>query len=400
MNWLTDILAQHREYESPKNFWYWSALAALSAVVKDNVWVERAGLYKSYANIYVILYADSGLKKGPPISMARQLVTLVNNTTIIYGRSSIQAILKKMGTTVSVPGGDIKSGSKVFICASELAASLVDDPAALGILTDFYDRIFHFGEYESLLKMETFTIKDATVSLLGGINEAHANVLFTKRDIQGGFIGRCFIIHETNRQAVNALIDRPEIIPDYKKAAEYLKTVAKLRGPFKELSGTPVGEMYKSWYHANVAEIEKSGMKDQTGTLNRYGESVMKVAMLLSLAEKPELEITEAAMELAIEHCKSLIGNVRKTTLSAGKQAFTEEKALLITELVNREPHIISQKMVNQKFWMRASLKDWNEVALQLEAAGIMQIETQGNQVMYVMTEHQAAQWKAHFGGK
>src|SRR5262245_28680614 len=97
MSWLNNLLDQHKEYESPRNFWLWSSLAAISAVVKDNIYLDKF-LYKLYPNIYVMLHADSGLRKGPPVSMARQLVKEVNNTRIIVGRSSIQGILKDMGT--------------------------------------------------------------------------------------------------------------------------------------------------------------------------------------------------------------------------------------------------------------------------------------------------------------
>src|SRR5580765_1803347 len=96
LNWLQEITDQHDELESPASFWYWGAISAISAVVKDQVWLDRQ-IYNLYPNIYVMLHAESGLKKGPPISMARQLVKSVNNTRIISGRSSIQGILKQLG---------------------------------------------------------------------------------------------------------------------------------------------------------------------------------------------------------------------------------------------------------------------------------------------------------------
>ena len=93
-NWLTSLVDQHNELESPRSFWFWAGLAAISAVVKDNIWINKQ-IYNLYPNIYVMFHADSGLKKGPPVSMSKQLVKAVNNTRIISGRSSIQAILKE-----------------------------------------------------------------------------------------------------------------------------------------------------------------------------------------------------------------------------------------------------------------------------------------------------------------
>src|SRR5215203_6897148 len=154
-NWLTELVNQHKELESPESFWRWSAIAAISAVVKDQVWLDRQ-IFNLYPNIYVMLHADSGLKKGPPVSMARQLVKAVNNTRIIAGRSSIQGILKDLGTGYTMPDGKIMMKAVAFICSSELSSSIVGDPVATKILTDLYDRQYNVGEWRSLLKMESF----------------------------------------------------------------------------------------------------------------------------------------------------------------------------------------------------------------------------------------------------
>src|SRR6266850_4971066 len=139
MSWLTDIIDQHKEFETPISFIYWGALASISAVVTDKIWFDKY-LYKLYPNVYVMLHADSGVKKSPPINMAKQLVKKVNNTRIITGRSSIQGILKEMGTAYTKPGGIVINKAVVFICSAELTSSIVEDKVATTILTDLFDR--------------------------------------------------------------------------------------------------------------------------------------------------------------------------------------------------------------------------------------------------------------------
>ena len=205
MSWLDDFVEQHKELESPRSFWLWSALAAMSAVLKDNVWMHRQ-IYNLYPNIYVMLHAESGMKKGPPVSAAKQLARQVNNTRIIGGRSSIQGILKEMGTAVTQPGGKILSKSVAFICSSELSSSIVEDKVATKILTDLYDRQYNIGEWKSLLKMESFELKDPTVTMLSATNEAMSEDFFTKSAIQGGYFARTFIIYERENQTSNSLV--------------------------------------------------------------------------------------------------------------------------------------------------------------------------------------------------
>jgi hypothetical protein len=397
MNWLDNLLLQHSELESPISFWKWSALAAISAVVKDNIWFDKH-LYKLYPNIYVMLHADSGLKKGPPVSMAKQLVRIVNNTNIISGRSSIQGILKEMGTSQSVPGGNVISKANSFICSSELSSSIVDDKAAMDILTDLYDRHYNEGDWKSLLKMESFSLKNATVTMLTATNEAHSEGFFLKKDIQGGYFARTFIIYENKRNTINSLMFPLKYKIDYKESAAYLKELSKLRGEL--VASDEVRHYFDDWYQDFIKTIDLQQVKDPTGTLNRFDDSALKVAMLLSLARNPVLELTMESVKEAIIECEKLIGNVRRTTMGQGKHAFAQEKALLIDELIRREPHIISRQMLNKKYYMRASANEWDEIALSLEVAGIISIQAQGNAVMYVMSDVMVKEWKSHLEGK
>ena len=88
MTWLDDLILSHAELESPSSFWRWSAYAAISAVLKDNVWFNKQ-IYNLYPNIYVMLHADSGLKKGPPIAMANKIIGGILRSSV----KSLQCLL-------------------------------------------------------------------------------------------------------------------------------------------------------------------------------------------------------------------------------------------------------------------------------------------------------------------
>lgn len=422
MTWLDEVLEQHKNFESPMNFWRWGGLAAISAVLKDKVWIDRY-LYKLYPNIYVMFHADSGLKKGPPISLAEKLVKEVGNTTIIKGRSSIQGILKDMGTGQSAPGGKIKSDSNVFICSSELSSSIVDDPVAAKILTDLYDRHYNEGEWKSLLKQEVFNLKAPTVTMLGGTNDAMSKDILSEAAIQGGYVARTFIIYESKRNKRNSLGHRPKIIPDPKKLACYLKELAKLAGPFKEFASdtqdnyyrnlkkidgethyfSDAGLIYENWYDAFLDLVDSQDIKDETGTLNRFGDSVLKVAMLLSLSEHARLEITVSAMNEAIRICEQLLGNVRKTTMHKnGSSTSSRLKGLIINELLNvRENHAITRAMLSKKFYMHYSApEELDQIMQAFHVSGMIITDNQGDSVIYRMPETQVVQLKEYLAGK
>jgi len=407
MSWIQDLVAQHSELESPKAFWFWAGLSAISAVVKDNVWINRGEAYNLYPNIYVILHADSGMKKGPPINLAKKLVKKVDNTRIISGRSSIQGILKKLGTGYSEPGGKVVGKSFGYINASELSASLVSDPAALTILTDLYDRNYNEGDYESLLKQETFMLKDPTVSLFGGINNAHAETFFERKDIQGGLFARSFIVYEKVEQTTNSLSLPLSNPPDIDKLAVYLKDIAKLRGPFKNFWNadrtlTIVGKLYDEWYNSFRADVRRMDVKDETGTLNRLGDSVLKVAMLLSLGRSTDLVIDAIDIEQAIELGEKLVGSIRQTTM--GKQGMSniaQFKNLVIRELYGRDTHQITRAVLMKKMWMHySSTEEFDDMMLSFHESGMISTMTMGNQMVYFMPDAHVLELTDFFEGK
>lgn len=419
MSIIDDVLRSTKELESPESFWFWSVLVSISAVLKDSVWIDRAGLYKLYPNIYVMLHADSGLKKGPPISFAADLIRKVNNTRIIKGRSSIQAILKEMGTAETKPGGKVDMKSNVCIISSELSSSIVEDKVAATILTDLYDRHYNEGEWKSLLKMESFQLKDPTITMFTATNEAHNIEFFSQRDIQGGFYARTFIIHESKRQTINSLVIPLEYPLEREKTIAYLKLLAELKGEFiplgsrietdhHKITGTLngqivyfslVGKIYNDWYNEFSKATE--GIRDETGTINRFGDAVLKVAMLIALSKKPELELDIGSMYEAIAQCEKLVGNVRKTTMGKkGKSNFALQQTLVIEELLRRDNHMITRTQLNKKYWMHATSDEWDTIMKSFDVAQMILTEAQGNQIVYRMPDENVESMLQYLAGK
>lgn len=418
MNWLTELVFQHRELESPQSFWYWAGVAAISATVKDQIWLDRQ-IYNLYPNIYVMLHAESGLKKGPPVNMAAKLVKAVNNTRIIRGRGSIQGILKELATTQTQPGGKVPMKSVAFICSSELSSSIVEDKVATKILTDLYDRNYNEGEWRSLLKMESFTLKDPTITMLTATNEAMSEDFFTRSAIQGGYFARTFIVYEKQTEVSNSLVFPLSHPPNYIASGDYLKELAKLSGafhPFAALEQTDefrfkqvkfgrdiyfneTGLMYDEWYESFKKGIKSSDTKDATGTLNRFGDSVLKVAMILALARKPELIIPPDAMEEAIIVCTKLLGNIQETTM--GKHGISSAallKSLIIKEFLERDTHQVSRAILMKKMWMHYSTpEEFDMVMLAFDQSGMIATGSIGNQIIYTMPEAQANELQRFF---
>ncbi len=248
------------------------------------------------------------------------------------------------------------------------------------------------------LKMEQFTLNSPVVTMLSATNEAHSSDFFARKDVQGGYFARTFIIHETEPNTVNSLMFPPKLATDYKKLSEYLRALAKLRGEFT--MDMESRHYFNDWYRDFRTSIKQQELKDSTGTLNRFDESVLKVAMLISLGHAPELVITKDAVTEAIDQCEKLIGNVRKATMGSGKSSSAQEKAIVINELLERDPHVISRQQLNKKYWGRATSEEWDEIMKSLHVAGIVEIDTVGNTIIYRMSNERVEELRRHLRGK
>ena len=213
-----------------------------------------------------------------------------------------------------------------------------------------------------------------------------------------------------------------EYPPNYINSANYLKEISKLTGPFHPLASLEksdefryrkskkgreiwfnnVGIVYDDWYDKFCELVDMQETKDETGTLNRFGDSVLKVAMLLALANKPELIITEDTMIQAITECEKLIGNVRKTTL--GKQGMSNSallKSLIIMELLNRDNHQVTRTVLMKKMWMHyEKSEEFDDMMQSFDAAGMINTSNIGNQIVYTMPQTQVLELKRFMAGK
>lgn len=338
ISWLDILCYSTRALEPPERFFWWAGLSAISAIVKKNVWLDRFS-YVLYPNIYVILVsARSGLRKGIPISYANAIVNKVGVSRTIAGRNSIQGIVKALSEQTTLESGMVISDAQAFLCTGELDSFIVEDPAALSILTDLYNTHENNDGWKNTLKNSPIeALKNPCITLLGASNEALLENVIQEKDMKGGFIARTFIIHERKRRSVNSLMYHPEGLitkTDLANALMYLKDV---KGQFK--LSDKVRKDYDSWYRS----LEIDSDADVTGVMERIGDSVLKVSMLLQLSKGPSLEITLDTMTQSIEQCEGFLSGIRKITYGSGKMETAVFSGLVLKLMLETEGNEIER---------------------------------------------------------
>jgi hypothetical protein len=389
MTWIGKLLNETEIYEAPREYYFWSGLAAISAAVKDNVWISRASeKFKTYPNIYVMLLAKTGVtRKSHPPSLIEQIVTKANVTRVISGRGSIEKVLDDLGTAVTLENNGhrkLVKDSCGFLISGELSASFINNSQTLTILTNLYDRNYNTDKWKVNLKSGVKTLTRPTISFLAATNDQHMKSWFEAKDMYGGFLGRTFVISADAPKRLNALLRKsPETMdPDIDGLAKYLQEVSAIKGEM--CIEDEVISIYEKWYEGYYGPVQRNeaDVDDKTGTFSRIGDHVLKVATLLSLSESPHKIITKNNMLESISLCEPFVEISQRAVRGIGKASLAQQTAMVM-EYLELKGGFATRIAVLQRFSGDIDHEDLNRIATTLEESGFISIERYGNGVAY-----------------
>lgn len=381
MNWLSMLVEQTNESEAPERFFWWSGIAALSATVKKNIWMERH-YYKLYPNVYVFLVAHSGAKKSIPITTAKKIVEKAEAARVISGRNSVQRIIKDLGIATSSPNGQVSKKAQAMLVSGELASFFVKDPDAMTILTDLHDTSSYEKEWKNSLKGTGIDVlHEPCITLLAASNEEHFGDAVADKDIKGGFIARTFIVFSREVNKLNSLTEKPKQIPNIECLSKHLRELSKIKGEFV---WTKEGkEMYDSWYYPYMG----SRVTDPTGTVGRIGDQIIKVAMLISLAHDFDLKLKSMHVHQAIAACLECFNGTRQVTLAHGKGTLSYAIKVVMRKLLSTPSHQIERAELLQEFWGDFDAFELDRLTETLVGSGAVTMVKNGKQTIYKLNK-------------
>jgi hypothetical protein len=267
-----------------------------------------------------------------------------------------------------------------FLISGELAAFLVKDPDALTILTDIHDTHAYEDHWINSLKgTGVDKLKSPCITLLGATNEEHFSDAVPSNAIGGGFIARTFIVLSLEKGKLNSLTIAPKKVVDIDKLSERLKEISRLNGEIKWTS--PAIATYDKWYY----KFMDTGGADPTGTMNRLGDQIIKVAMLLSLSDDDTLLLKESHVLEAIRVSAECINGMNQVTMGSGKSNLAFQTKLVMRELLAAKDHKVTRQQLLQKYWGQFDSFDLDRIAESMLGAGAISICPNGKIITYQM---------------
>lgn len=395
MDWLQSYLDEVKNSESPRKYFIWSGLTAISAVLRDNVYLDRGGLYQLFPNVFTVFIGPSGIKKGNPVTYARKLVKYAGNTRIYTGRLTIEKLISELSKSHSVESGEIMKDAIALFSAGEFSSFIARNPEALTILTDLYNTHEYRDEdwINYTKKDDKEKLHHPCITIIGASNETHFREVVPDNAVGGGFIARTFLVNATKRGKLNSLTKRaPE--PELKKLAEYLKELGKVKGEFQWTNEAE--EIYDKWYY----EFGETDRNDDTGTLNRVTDSVLKVAMLLSCSRSMDLMLYPENIVQAIDLCEDVVLGIKKLTSGSGRNPLGPMQAMIIRFLLKQEDYVASREEILDKHWGHFDSYDLDRIVQSMsDAKQIVMVSLAGGP-KYRLTDKIIANFETKILGK
>ncbi len=337
MGFIEDFVDVHSEAESPTSFFYWSAIASISAILRKNVYINKR-IYKLYPNLYIMFVAKSGLRKGFPVKQAQKVVEALEIMKVISGRNSIQSIIQELARQWTIESGKVMKDAQALITNDELDSLLVDDAQSQKLLTTLYDSFYHKNWTNTLKKDGREVLKDLYITMLTATNPTHLDNFLDGTSVTGGFLGRTIIIYETAKSKINPLIEENDAREvDIKPLIDSLGNIAKLAGQFN-FTKQAVG-FYKVWYNDFYEKLQRENIDDLTGTAERAGDTVLKLGMILSVNDSGCLVIEESHIEKSINLYYRAARDSRLVTEGKGKSNESLSIKIVIGYLLSRQDY-------------------------------------------------------------
>ncbi len=382
-DFIKDVLLATEQAESPRSYFYWAALASVSAVVRNNVYLSKGGLYKLKPNIYVILKGPSGIKKGLPVYVAKKLVQLVGNTRVISGINSIEKILTTLGTAKTLENGTMVTEGTCLLVNDELSTMILDNPMSQTYLTALYDSHYHDDFTYDTKSGGEIRIKKPYITILGASNDEHFQDFLHKKSLKGGFIARCLINDERVRYRINPLTEDQDELP-YESLASTLKEIGKIVGKF---SWSDNGKtLFEEWYNDLAETMRNNPEGDITGTMNRIHDQMLKIAMLLSLSKGHDLFLQLDDIEDGIRTVTEFMTLTKSMTLGTGDSDLAKKQGIFLNDLLNAVDYTITHvKFMNRRF-NDMSVEDVNRIVDIFSQAELVEI-VRGAKLSYRLTE-------------
>lgn len=363
--------------ESPELFHVWVMLVMIASVLERSVYINRA-YYKIFPNLYVILVAGTAkCHKSVSINMGINgiLPELEDPPEIFAQKITNERLIQFLSNQADIESDSeedrITFSASGLIAATELSTFLgrtAMDSGIITTLTDLYDSPDEW-RYETKTAGSNI-LQNTCINMIGASTGKWLRTAIPSEAVGGGFISRSVFVYQDQPKR---LIPFPEdeIPDDISKIRERiindLDHISSLEGEM--MLTEDAKRWYTEWYEKDA---ERTQQHHESNFFTRWSETILKVAMILSVAERDDLVITVQDFkkaDLILEQVRASISPVIDTMTIEDSEMATQK----IKGIIKRRGTIAHARLVRyaSKYVKVEGLK---QIVETLEEAGIIKV--------------------------
>lgn len=340
--------------EAPDIYHQWSGLSVISSLVSRRVWVPQGQDYVM-GNLYILLVGPAGNKKSTAMKAARGIVREFRekSSPVPPKNQTWQSIVQDLGDEHEpykkhfVHQGDKFVYSHASMFCNEFATLLKTDPLGwVTFLTDIYDE----DSYEYKIKnaprdgKKLDFIQNPYITFLGCMTpELTANSI-QEGIITTGFSRRCIFVY-ANRSS--KCVPRRTTTTDQLNARDWLiqwgTKLSMVQGPFVWEDNAV--EYFDHWYTKNRSIMASLTDGFLASWLDSKNQIVIKVAMMLSLADSLDLRLRKQDIEAALLLIDETELHFHKIFAAAGRNPIAMISMKIISQLEQNHKPVLDKQI-------------------------------------------------------
>ena len=352
-DWIDSYLKYVDRSEPPIIFHRWCAISMISAVLQRKCRLKWGPFLTFYPNMYIVLVAPSGARKGTAMGPALQILS--QQAIHLSAESTTrEALIRNLAectdTESNIEEGYFESHSSLTVFAPELTCFLgYGNLQLMSDLCDWYD-CRDSWTYDTKNKGRDEII-GVYVNIIGGTTPDLIRSSMPLDAIGGGLTSRMIFIYEKDRRRKEPcpfLTEEAKQI--YPNLIADLEQIRMLRGDFKVTKNFTA-----AWYDWYMEQAEESPFDPQrfSGYWNRRANHVMKLCIILNASRTNDMIIRSQDLARAVATLEEAEIKMEQTFGGVGKNIQSD----IINDIMN---YVAVNKKVEYTNLVRRFYRDVN----------------------------------------
>lgn len=383
MTWLDHYLNYTTGNESPRSYHLWSGLSLMAALTGRRVWTDHK-IFTAYPNLYVVLAGPPGVAKSTAKDLALDFVNENIKKMPICAAAITKEALVELMAKVGGPctqqynyADKVIHSSQMNVFGDELISLITCGGNPTGMI-DFLTHIFMCKDYRETTKNKGDNpIVNPFINILVCCTINTLKQLVNQKVVSGGASRRFVFIVERKNLEPHAFVEHTRDQEESRQiiAQTWPKFQARV-GPFDwEDDARP---FFKSWYDNNFYRVDKCTSESLQHFLKTKPVYVMKLSMLLALADDQPLIHTVENLHRAIEIVTSVEDGAQRLFDNDGINQMASIIDDLETFIENQTEERIHIKKIYAAFYKHCknnNTAELDQVVAQLVRLGKVKLE-------------------------